>query len=82
MPITLSDRSPSSDRDRRERLGISADDLAARAGISTQELTSYEQARSEADANPTIGMKVVDALDAFEREISSDETDESEARDQ
>lgn len=81
MPITLSDRSPSSDRDRRERLGISADDLAARAGISTQELTSYEQARSEADANPTIGMKVADALDAFEHEISSDETDESEARD-
>ena len=69
--ITLSDHSPAMDRDRRERLGVSLDDLAARAGISAQELTSYEQAKSEADGNPTVAMKVADALDAFEAEIDN-----------
>lgn len=68
MPIKISDRSPAADRDRRERLGISVDDLAARAGITAQELTTYEQAKSEADANPSTAMKVIDALDAFETE--------------
>ena len=68
MPIKISDRSPAADRDRRERLGISVDDLAIRAGITAQELTTYEQAKSEADANPSTAMKVIDALDAFETE--------------
>lgn len=79
MPIIISDRSPSSDRDRREQLGISTDDLAARAGISPQELTTYEQAKSEADGNPTIAVKVGDALDAFEQEINSNDEDGSTA---
>ena len=70
MPIKISDRSPAADRDRRERLGISVDDLAARAGITAQELTTYEQAKSEADANPATAMKVIEALDAFESEQS------------
>jgi transcriptional regulator with XRE-family HTH domain len=76
MPIPISDRSPASDRDRRELLGVSVDDLAARAGISAQELTNYEQAKSEADGNPTVAMKVADALDAFEREIGNNGSDE------
>jgi transcriptional regulator with XRE-family HTH domain len=66
-PIPIIDRLPGADRDRRERLGISVDDLAARAGISPQELAAHEQARSEADINPSVAMKVADALDAFER---------------
>ena len=53
MPIKISDRSPAADRDRRERLGISVDDLAIRAGITAQELTTYEQAKSEADREGT-----------------------------
>ena len=76
MPMTISDRSPSSDRDRREQLGISVDDLAARAGISPQELTTYEQAKSEADGNPTVAMKVSDALDAFQRDIEDEDGSE------
>jgi transcriptional regulator with XRE-family HTH domain len=75
MPIRISDRSPASDRDRRELLGISADDLAARAGITPQELTTYEQARTEADGNPTIAMKVSDALEAFENELQDGDDD-------
>jgi len=75
MTISITDRSPASDRDRRERLGISADDLAARAGISSQELTAYEHAKSEVDASPTVAMKVGDALDAFEREIDQADND-------
>ncbi len=77
MPIPISDRSPSSDRDRREQLGISIDDLAARAGISAQDLTNYEQAKSEADGNPTVAMKIADALDAFEREINDQGVEET-----
>ena len=65
-PITLTDRTPSGDRDRRERLGISVDDLAAQAGISTQELTSYEHAKSADDVNMSIAYKIGDALDALE----------------
>ena len=72
-PISLTNRSPAMDRDRRERLGISADDLAARAGITPQELTTYEQAKSETDAHPTTAMKVGDALDAFEDEEEEEE---------
>lgn len=79
MPIQLSDRSPASDRDRREQLGISADDFAARAGITPQELTAYEQTKSEADGNPTIAMKVGDALDRLESEFASGDDDEAEA---
>lgn len=76
--ITLTDHTPAMDRNRRERLGISADDLAARAGISPQELTSYEQAKSEADGNPTTAMKIADALDAIEAEMPG-EDEEPEA---
>ena len=75
MTIKITDRSPSADRDRREQLGISADDLAARAGITAQELTSYEQAKSETDANPTVAMKVGDALDAFEQDITAEDNE-------
>ena len=78
MRIPLTDHSPVADRDRRERLGITLDDLAARAGISPQELTSYEQAKSERDASPTVAMKVADALDAFESEVE-DGSEEPEA---
>ena len=77
-PLTLTDHSPTMDRDRRERLGITVDDLAAQAGISPQDLTTYEQAKSEADGNPTIAMKVSDALDVFESKIEGD-NDEPEA---
>jgi len=73
-PITITDRSPAMDRDRRERLGVSVDDLASQAGITPQELSTYEQAKSEADGDLTIAMKVSDALDALEAE-----TDEPEA---
>lgn len=71
MTINITDHSPASDRDRREYLGISAADLAARAGISVDELTAYEHAKSEGDGNPTIAMKVADALDEFERDIDA-----------
>jgi ribosome-binding protein aMBF1 (putative translation factor) len=64
--IRLTDRTPAGDRDRRERLGISVDDLAAQAGITPQELTTYEQAKSAEDAIPSISGKVSDALDALE----------------
>lgn len=67
-PITITDRSPATDRARRERLGIGAEDFAARAGISSTELATYEQAKSEADANSTIAMRVSAALDALEAE--------------
>ncbi len=77
MTINITDRSPSSDRDRREQLGISIDDLAARAGVGPQELVSYEHAKSEADGNPTVAMKVADALDALQRE--ADDRDEDAA---
>jgi transcriptional regulator with XRE-family HTH domain len=72
MTINISDHSPASDRDCREQLGITAENLSARAGISTQELMSYEHAKSETDANPMVAMKIADALDAFEREIIED----------
>lgn len=72
-PIPIVDRSPMADRERREQLGISVDDLAASAGISTQELMAHEQARSEADVNPSIAMKIADALDSFERTISEND---------
>ncbi|QQR38330.1 helix-turn-helix domain-containing protein [Devosia rhizoryzae] len=75
MTINITDRSPASDRDRREQLGISVDDLAARAGISVDELTAYEHAKSESDGNPTIAMKVADALDRFERDIDPTKDD-------
>lgn len=65
-PIAITDRTPATDRDRRERLGIGAEDFAARAGISSTELATYEQAKSEADANPAIAMGVNAALDALE----------------
>lgn len=77
MTINITDRAPSADRERREQLGLSVDDLAARAGISAEELSAYEHAKSEADANPTVAMKIGDALDAFESEIS--DTDDTEA---
>lgn len=70
--ITITDHSPATDRDRRERLGVSVDDLAARAGITPQELTTYEQAKSEADANPALAMKIRDALDAMEQETDDE----------
>lgn len=69
MPINITGRSPAADRDRRERLGISADDLAARVGISAQELAAYEHAKSEADANPAVALRVSEVLDALEGEI-------------
>lgn len=72
-PLPLSDRSPAMDRDRRERLGVSLDDVAARAGITAEELTAYEHAKTEADANPSIAMKVGDALDEFERATEVDD---------
>ncbi len=72
-PIPIVDRSPMMDRERREQLGISVDDLAARAGISTQELMAHEQAKSEADVNPSTAMKIADALDSFERTTSGDD---------
>lgn len=78
MAISITGRTPAADVDRRERLGISADDLAARAGISAQELAAYEQAKSEADANPTVAMRVGDALDELEREGAA-AADEPEA---
>ena len=77
MTINISGRSPASDREHRERLGISAGDFAARAGISDQELTTYEHSKTEADANPAIAVKVADTLDAFEREINK--SNDSEA---
>ena len=67
MPIPLIDRSPAMDRDRRERLGISVDDLAALAGITAEELVAHEQSKREADDNPAVAMKVADALDEAER---------------
>lgn len=78
QPIPLTDHSPATDRDRRERLGVSVDDLAARAGISVADLTAYEQAKTEADANPSIALKIGDALDAFEQ-ATDDADDEPEA---
>lgn len=66
--ITITDRSPATDRARRERLGIGAEDFAVRAGISSTELATYEQAKSEAHANSTIAMRVGAALDALEAE--------------
>ena len=65
--IHITDRAPASDRDRRERLGVSVDDLAAKAGISPEELVAYEQASSEEDAVLSIAFKVGDALDELER---------------
>lgn len=81
MAIKITDRSPSADRERREQLGISADDLAARAEISAQELTSYEQAKSETDANPAVAMKIGDALDALENELKSGGLGDNEPED-
>jgi transcriptional regulator with XRE-family HTH domain len=75
MPTNLTDRAPGSDLARRERLGISADDLAARAGITAQELTSYELAKTEADADPVVAMKVADALDAAEQDLAAGENE-------
>jgi predicted transcriptional regulator len=66
--IPIIDRSPAMDRERREQLGVSVDDLAARAGVSPQELAAYEQARAEGDVNPSLAMKIADALDAVERD--------------
>ncbi len=71
-PIPIIDRSPMADRERREQLGVSVDDLAARAGISTQDLMAHEQAKREADVNPSIAMKIADALDSLERTSSDD----------
>ena len=73
MPISLSDVSPAMNRDRREQLGLTLDDLAARAGVDPQDLTAYEHAKSAADANPTVALKIGDALDAFESEIATDD---------
>lgn len=70
-PIAITGRSPATDRARRERLGIGAEDFAARAGISSTELATYEQAQSEADANSTIAMRISAALDALEAEQNS-----------
>ena len=70
--IAITDQSPATDRDRRERLGASVDDLAALAGITPQELTTYELAKSEADANPALAMKIRDALDAMEQQAEGD----------
>lgn len=80
MTFKISDRSPAADRDRRERLGISVDDLAARAGVTAQELTTYEQAKSEEDGNPALAMKVSDALDAFENEIANESVEPPSVR--
>jgi transcriptional regulator with XRE-family HTH domain len=67
-PIRLTERSPAEDRGRRERLGISVDDLAAQAGITPQELSTYEQAKSADDVNMSIAYKIGDVLDALEAE--------------
>lgn len=75
MTINITDRSPASDRDRREQLGISADDLAGRAGISVEELIAYEHAKSESDSNPTVAMKLADALDELERDMNAAKED-------
>jgi hypothetical protein len=64
-PITITDRSPATDRAQRERLGIGAENFAARAGISSTELATYEQAKSEADAR--IATRISAALDVWKQ---------------
>jgi transcriptional regulator with XRE-family HTH domain len=61
-------------RQRREQLGLSVDDLAARADVSVQALTAYEQAGGAGAADLLVEARVAKALDDAEAELDSGTT--------
>jgi transcriptional regulator with XRE-family HTH domain len=68
------DRSAADDRDRRERLGLSVDDLAAEADLNSAALVAYEQTRPGEQPDLVVGQKVREALDRLEARIAPDAT--------
>jgi hypothetical protein len=63
-------RSPKGDHNRRLSLGIDADEFAATAGISVDDLKHYEFADTDEISDPVIAEKVGRTLERLEAKVS------------
>lgn len=70
FPANPLERSPKGDHNRRLSLGLDADEFAATAGISVEELKHYEFADTEEIDDPEIAAKVGRALEQLEANIA------------
>lgn len=64
--------SPAEDRNRRERLGLSVDDLAAAAEIDSASLVAYEQTNAGSEPDLVVRQKVGEALTRLEAESETE----------
>jgi hypothetical protein len=69
FPANPLERSPKGDHNRRLSLGLDADEFAATAGVSVEELKHYEFADMEEISDPAVAEKVGRALERLEANI-------------
>ncbi len=69
FPANPHERSPKGDHNRRLSLGLEADEFAATAGISPQELKHYEFADVDEISDPLVAQKIGRALEELEANI-------------
>ena len=66
MPKPGESMGPKGDHNRRLALGVDADELAARAGITLKELQDYEGTWPDHEYDRTVAMKVAEVLSQLE----------------
>lgn len=69
FPNNPYERSPKGDHNRRLSLGLDADEFAATAGVSVDDLKHYEFADMEEISDPTVAQKVGMALERLESNV-------------
>lgn len=70
FPANPLERSPKGDHNRRLSLGLDADEFAATAGVSVEELKHYEFTERDQIDDPAIADKIGRALERLEANIS------------
>jgi transcriptional regulator with XRE-family HTH domain len=69
FPANPNERSPKGDHNRRLSLGISADEFAATAGVSSEALRHYEFANVDDAPDPDVAERVGRALERLEASV-------------
>jgi transcriptional regulator with XRE-family HTH domain len=69
FPANPNERSPKGDHNRRLSLGLDADEFAATAGVSIDELKHYEFADTEEIYDASVAARVGEALERLEANI-------------